>query len=836
MELLRTCLQDLRYAVRNLLRSRGFTAVAAITLTIGIGANTAIFSIIDTILLRPLPFRDPSQLVRLYETEAAPGHYPFAGPDFVDWKSQNKSFQDMALFGWAGDMNLSGEGRPDHIRAVPTEANFFALVGVNPIIGRTWMAGEDQPGKDQVAVLSYGLWREHFAGDPGVVGRTIALNSKKYTIVGVMPASFRFPFQTTQMWIPLDMDGKSLRTRGSHWANAIGRLKPGVALETARADLKLIAARLEKTYPDSNDKVGAAAVALHDDLVADSRGSLLIMLSAVGLVLLIACGNVANLLLSRAVARQKEMAVRSALGAARARLLRQLLTESLLLSVSGGAMGLLVAWGVVALVSRAKILALPQFNIIQLNGEVLAFTFTLAVVTGVLFGLIPALRTSRPDMHEELKGGAGSSISPGKRRRFTSNVLVVGEIALSLLLLISAGLLLKDLARLRNADIGVRPRGVFTAAVRLPETQYKTAGQKFNFAQSLLEKSTRIPGVDAAAISHHLPLEGGSNYYVKLRGQTSHMSNLLVEYHPVSPEYFHAMGVRLLQGRVFTPADVQRVMALDERYEKLTEGGGRRSWPLAYREPSHEETNAMVVPTVINESMARDFWPHQNPLGQMFSQGGDNGPWKQVIGVVNDVREWGLTNKPVPEAYEAFDGDSGLFLVLHTSREPSSLTPEVRRALSQIDASLPLFSVRTMDEVIGENAQGQQFLSLLVGSFAGLAVLLAAVGIYGVLSYAVTERTREIGIRMSLGAGRGRVLGEVMREGMRLAVVGFAGGIAGALAAGRVLASLLHEVQPGDPEIFAATAGFLAIVALIACYLPARRAARLDPMTALRYE
>jgi putative ABC transport system permease protein len=836
MELLRTCLQDLRYAVRNLLRSRGFTAVAAITLTIGIGANTAIFSIIDTILLRPLPFRNPGQLVRLYETEAAPGHYPFAGPDFVDWKAQNKSFQDMALFSWPGDMNLSGEGRPDHVRAVPTEANFFALLGVNPIIGRTWIAGEDQPGKDQVAVLSYGLWREHFAGDPGVVGRTIALNSKKYTIVGVMPASFRFPFQTTQMWIPLDMDGKGLGKRGSHWANAIGRLKPGVTLETAQADLKLIAARLEKTYPDSNDKVGAGAVALHDDLVADSRASLLIMLSAVGLVLLIACGNVANLLLSRAVARQKEMAVRSALGAARARLLRQLLTESLLLSVSGGAMGLLVAWGVVVLVSRAKSLALPQFNIIQLNGEVLAFTFTLAVVTGVLFGLIPALRTSRPDMHEELKGGAGSSISPGKRRRFTSNVLVVGEIALSLLLLISAGLLLKDLARLRNADIGVRPRGVFTAAVRLPETQYKTAGQKFNFAQTLLEKSARIPGVDAAAISHHLPLEGGSNYYVKLRGQMSHMSNLLVEYHPVSPEYFRAMGVRLLQGRVFTPADVQRVMAIDERYEHLTEGVGPRSWPLAYREPSHEETNAMVVPTVINESMARDFWPHQNPLGQMFSQGSDNGPWKQVIGVVNDVREWGLTNKPVPEAYEAFDGDSRLFLVVHTSREPSSLTPDVRRALSQIDASLPLFSVRTMDEVIAENAQGQQFLSLLVGSFAGLAVLLAAVGIYGVLSYAVTERTREIGIRMSLGAGRGRVLGEVMREGMRLAVVGFAGGIAGALAAGRVLASLLHEVKPGDPEIFAATAGFLAIVALIACYLPARRAARLDPMTALRYE
>jgi putative ABC transport system permease protein len=825
MEFLRTCLQDLRYAVRNLLRSRGFTAVAAITLTVGIGANTAIFSIIDTILLRPLPFRDPGQLVRLYETEAAPGNYPFAGPDFLDWRAQNKTFQDMALFGWSGDMNLSGEGRPDHVLAVPTQANFFALLGVQPILGRTWLPGEDQPGKDQVAVLSYGLWREHFAGDPAVVGRTIALNSKKYTIVGVMPASFRYPFQT-QMWVPLDMDGKSVGTRGSHWANAIGRLKPGVSLATARADLKLISGRLEKTYPDSNNKVGSAAVALHDDLVGDSRSSLLMMLSAVGLVLLIACANVANLLLSRAVARQKEMAVRSALGAARGRLLRQLLTESLLLSVSGGALGLLVAWILIALVSRAKNVALPQFAVIQLNGEVLAFTFALSVLTGVLFGLVPALRTSRPDLHEELKGGAGSSISPGKSRRFTSNILVAGEMALSLLLLVSAGLLLKDFARLRNLDIGVRPEGVFTAAVRLPETQYKTGMQKLEFSQSLLEKAAHIAGVDAAAVSDRLPLEGGSNYYVKLRGQTSQMSNLLVEYHTVSREYFHAMGVRLLEGRTFDPADVNRVQAINARFEKLPEGG----------RPPDAEANAIVSPVVINEAMALAFWPKQSPLGQMFSQGSDHGPWKQVIGVVNDVRQWGLAHKPVPEAYEAYTGDSRPFLVLHTTRQPLSLTPEVRRALAQTDASLPLFSVRTMDQVIGENAQGQQFLSLLVGSFAGLAVLLAAVGIYGVLSYAVTERTREIGIRISLGAGRGRVLGQVILEGMRLTLVGFAVGIVGALAVGRVLASLLHEVKPGDPAIFAVTAGFLALVALLACYLPARRAAHLDPMTALRYE
>jgi len=825
MKWMGTYLQDVRYAMRSLMKSRAFTAVALITLTIGIGANTAIFSVIDSVLLRPLPFRDPSQVVRLYETEAAPGHYPFAPPDFLDWKTQNKTFQDMALFGWSGDMNLSGGGRPDHVNAVPTEANFFALLGVQPMLGRTWLSGEDQKGKDHVAVLGYGLWRAHFAGDPGIVGRDITLNSEKYTVVGVMPAGFGFPFET-QMWVPLDMDSKSLGQRGSHWANAVGRLKPGVSVETARADLKVISGRLEKTYPNSNDKVGSALVPMRDDLVGDSRGSLLMMLSAVGLVLLIACANVANLLLSRAVARQKEMAVRSALGAARGRLIRQLLTESLLLSLFGGVLGLLVAWILIALAGQAKSLALPHFNAIQLNFAVLAFTFVLAVVTGVLFGLAPALRLSRPDLHEELKGGAGSLISPGKRRRFTSDILVAGEMALSLLLLVSAGLLLKDFARLRTLDIGVRTQGVFTAAVRLPENQYKEAARQRQFAQDFLAKASGIGSVDAAAITSHLPLEGGSNYYVKLRGQTNQMSDLLVEYHTITPSYFRAMGIRLLEGHTFSRDDIARAVDLDARFERLPKG---EELPAA-------ERNAMIYPVVINETMSHDFWPNRSPLGQLFSQGSDTGPWKQVIGVVSDVREWGLTHKPVPEAYDAFTGSGRFFLVLHTSRPPASLAPDVRRIVAQADASLPLFSVRTMDQVIGENAQGEQFLSLLVGSFAGLAMLLAAVGIYGVLSYAVTERTREIGIRLSLGATRGRVLRQIIIEGMRLAVAGFAVGAVAAVAAGRLLAGLLHEVKPNDPWIFALTAGCLAAVALLACYIPARRAARLDPMGALRYE
>ena len=819
-------MQDLKYALRNLWKAKGFAAVAVLTLALGVGANTAIFSIIDTILLRPLPFHNPDRLVRLFETESAPGTYPFAGPDMADWRAQNHTFQDMAMYGWPQDMNASQEGRADHVQGVATEVNFFNLLGVAPLVGRTWAPGEGQPGKDRVVALSYAFWQGRYAGDPRAIGQTIELDARKYTIVGVMPPSFRYPSRA-QLWMPQEMVHNEY-SRGSHWASAVGRLKPGVGIKAAQADLTVIASALEKAYPDSNYKVGAKVVSLREDLVGDSRSSLLMMLWAVALVLLIACANVANLLLSRAVSRQKEMAVRSALGAARSRLVRQLLTESILLGVVGGAMGLLLGWGTVTLFSHAKSFALPQFNVIQLNGTVLAFTLVLALATGVLFGLVPAAQTSRPDLHGELKGGAGSSVSPSRRRRLASNILVVGEIALSLLLLSGAGLLLKDFVKLRNVDVGVRPEGVWTGAVQLPKARYDGDAPQFQFAQALLEKVRRIPGVNAAALSSVLPLEGGSNGYISLRGHPSHSdSGPLVEWHEISPDYFRAMGVRLISGRGFMAGDVELTAKLDVRWHEAQEKKAKL--------PSGE-TNTMVYPMVINEAMARYFWPNQDPLGQMFSHGGDSGPWLRVIGVAGDVKEWGLTHAPVPEAYSAFDGDRRFFVVMHTSMRPSSLTPPVRQALAQLDASLPLFNVRTMNEVIGDGAQGSQFLSLLVGSFAAFAALLAAVGIYGVLSYVVSQRTREIGIRMSLGASRGRVLGQVLGEGMRLAGVGFAIGMAGAIAAGRVMASLLHEVEPNDPGVLLGTAGLLALVTVAACYVPARRAARLDPMAALRQE
>ena len=822
-----TLAQDLRYGIRGLRRAPGFALIAVLTLALGIGANTAIFSIIYAALLRPLPYEKPGQLVRLYETEAAPGNYPFTGPDFLDWKTQNHTLQDMTLMSWAHSMNLSGSGEPDHVMGIPTESNFFSLLGARPLLGRTWASGEDEPGHDHVLILSYGLWQSHFGGDPKILRSDVELNGEKYNVIGVMPASFHFPSEA-QLWIPQDMDSKSLGPRGSHSFRAFGRLKLGVSLQQAQSEMSVIASRLEQQYPDSNYKVGASLVELHEDMVGESRKSLLTMLWAVALVLLIACANIANLLLSRAVARRREMAIRGALGAGRTRLIRQVLTESVLLSGAGAVAGLLLAWAGVRVITSLKHLGLPAANVIEVNPAVLGFTLVLALITGIAFGIVPALQISRPSFYEELKGGAGSAVSAGSKRRSVSDTLVIGEVALSLLLLISAGLLLKDFVRLRSNNIGVRPEGVWTAVISLPDAKYKEDQPQFNFAESLLDKVKSTPGVESAALSTRMPLEGGSNGYISLRGQPFHpMSGPLVENHAVSPDYFKAMGIPLLQGRTFTQEDVNIQLALDERLTSIRRAGVKLL---------PEQSNAITIAAVVNQEMVREFWPDQNPIGQMFTRGNKDGPWYQVVGVTGDVKQWSITHAPVPEAYEAFDGSRYLYVVVHVSTASLDVTPEVRHAVAQIDSSLPLFGVRTMNDVIAEHASGQQFLALLVGLFSGLALLLAAVGIYGVLSYLVTQRTREIGIRMSLGASRGNVLSLVLRHGMRLAGFGFTVGIAAALGAGRLFSGVLHEVHPSDPFVMTATAASLVAVAMAACYLPARRAAKVDPMVALRHE
>jgi putative ABC transport system permease protein len=820
--------QDLRYAARMLRNKPGFTLIAVITLALGIGVNTAIFSVIDAVLLRPLPFAKPGQLIWLRETEAQPGTYPFAAPDFFDWKAQNHTFQDMTLIGYSESFNLSGQGSPDRVVGRRTEANFFSLLGAKALMGRTWAPDEDQPGKERVAILSYALWQRQFGADDKIVGRDIQLDGKAYTVVGVMPPSFRYP-ASTQLWTPLPMDAKSLFPRGSHAYSAIGRLKPGVIIQQAQADLSLIAANLEKQYPNSNFKVGAWMVPLHESIVGESRKSLTVMLWAVGLVLLIACANVANLLLSRAVARQREMGIRAALGAQRFRLIRQLLTESVLLSVTGGVLGIGLAVLCIDGVTSLKNLGLPNVNTISLNPNVLLFTLGLSVLTGIVFGIVPALHTARADVFDELKGGAGGVVSHTRGRRFVSDALVVAEVALALLLLASAGLLLKDFQRLRNTQIGVRTEGIVTAAISLPKSGYADGQQLFNFEQTLREKLAAIPGVDAEAATSALPLEGGNNGYISLRGQPFRaMSGPLVENHNITPGYLRTFAIPLLKGRDFTEADMSEELQRDLKTREIFKKAGNNP-------PPADQTNSIIYPVIINETMARMFWPNQDPLGKMFSQSA-NGPWREVIGVTGDVKQWSLAQPSQPEAYGIADGGQGLILVVHSSLPKTIIAAALRRAVADIDGSLALYSVRTMDEVVGEQAVSERMLTTLVGIFSGLALLLSAVGIYGVLSYVVTQRTREIGIRISLGASRGSVLGLMLKQGLRLAVIGVVAGVIASVAVAKVLSSVLHGVSPRDPFILAATAATLLAVAFLACYLPARRATKVDPLVALRYE
>ncbi|MGH9541734.1 MAG: ABC transporter permease [Terriglobales bacterium] len=815
-------MNDLRYAWRGWRRNPGFAAVAIAALALGIGANTAIFSIIDAVLIKPLPYRQPAQLVQLWETESAPGNYPFAGPDFLDWKTQNHTFSDMALYRWAQRSSLGAGSHPDPVVRISAEANFFSLLGASPLLGRTFQPGEDEPGRDRVAILSYALWTRRFAADRGVIGRSVKINAETYTVVGVMPRAFNLP-AGAELWTPLDMDAKDLGQRGSHWARAMGRMKPGVTLQQAQAEMTLIAGRLEKRFPQSNYKVGASLVGLHDQLVGDSRASLWMMLLAVALVLVIACANVANLLLARAGARQKEIAVRSALGAGRGRIVRQLLTESILLALGGGALGI----GLAALALRSllalKQMALPQPTPIAINGSVLFFTLAAAVITGLIFGLAPAWQLSRGDANEELKGGAGSTLSPNRRRRRLSDALVVAEIGFTLALVIAAGLLIESFLRLRATDVGVRPQGVLTAYIGLPDARYHDDRASAAFFTQLLDRLRREPGIESAALVSQLPLNGGNNGYVTIAGRPFRpMSGPLVEGTQVTPGYFHVMGIPLLLGRDLTAADIEQATALS------------RIWKKGF--PSPAAQMAATYPVVINQAMAKYFWPGQNPLGQRYTQGEPKGPWAQVVGIVGDVREWSLTQPVLPEAYSPYTGGTWMAVVLHSTLPPLAFAPGLRADVARLDPDLAVFRIESMRQLIADATSSAQLLGLLLGIFASLALLLAAVGIYGVMSYLVAQRTREIGIRISLGATRGSVLSLILRHGGRLALVGVALGVAAALAGGRWLASLLHGIRASDPAIIAGAAAFLFAVALAACYWPACRAARVDPVTALRQE
>ncbi|MGH9481004.1 MAG: ABC transporter permease [Terriglobales bacterium] len=808
-------LHDLRFALRMMRRAPGFTAVAVMVLALGIGANTAIFSLVDSILLKPLPFPHPEQLVEMHETEQSPGAFPLSGPDFPDWKAQSRLFADMTLMGYPRSLNLSGTGLPERIIGMPVEANYFSLLGVPAALGRTFAADESQAGKDQVVVLSHNLWESHFGGDLAVLGRSITLDGQSYTIIGVAPAAFRLQ-PTLGLWTAMDMNPKSLGERGNHSYQALGRMKPGVTLAQAQAEMSAIAAGLTRTYPNSNNDTGAKLFLLRDRLVLPStQASVVTLIEVVGLVLLIACANLANLLLARALGRQKEISIRLALGARRSHIVRQLLTESVLLALIGAGLGWLFAWLAVRAVISLPAFPLPQFNPITLNGAVLGFTAALAVACGILFGLAPALRLSRPRLAEELSG-AGALAGSG-HRRWLGDGLMVAEIALSVVLVAAAALFIQSYNRLRSSALGFAPGHLLTASINLPQTSYPGFAQSAQFQRSLLERVRALPGVRSAALASELPLEGGSNGYIVLPGETKQRSRL-VEWTRISSNYFETMRIPLVMGSGYTAADLD---AWNSAAAIMTSPGDSAASLARFK-----------LGVVVNQTMARHFYPGQNPIGKQFKTWG---AWLTIKGVARDVPIFSLAPDDMAQAYFPIVAmDNSSHLVLRTTLPQAQVAAGIRGALAGLDAALPLYNIRTMDQVADQSVRGQAFQQWMIAAFAALALLLAGAGLYGVMAYLVAARTREIGVRMALGASRAAVLRLVAGRGLRLAALGIALGLAGALAAGRLFASQLYHVRPTSPAALAGAALVLLAACLLACYFPARRAASVDPNTALR--
>ncbi len=835
VNLLLDFIQDIAFGFRMLRKSPGFTSIAILTLALGIGANTAIFSIVDAVLLRPLPFRDPDRLVQLFETESSPGNYPLTGQDFLDWRAQNSTFDDMAVYSYQESFNASGAGEVARATVVEVQASIFSVLGVQPILGRPFAAGEDQAGQNRVALLSFGFWQRHFGGDAGAMGKSVDLNGVKYQVVGVMPQWYRLP-GIADMWIPVDASPKGLGGRGSHHLRAIGRIKQGVGLAQARADLVAISARLEKEFPDSNYKVSAVAVPLKEQIVGGTRSELWVMFAAVGLVLLIACVNVANLLLVRSADRNREVAIRVALGASRERLVRQLLTESVLLSVCGAIPGIGLAYLCVRAATNATTFPIPQPNPAGVNPSVLMFTFLVSVAIGLLFGVLPAFHTSQIKLSEDLKAGGKKAFTTSVRGRFVRDALVAVEVALSLALLAGAGLLLRTFADLRRVDIGVKTENVLTGLVQLPPNRYENLPSRKAFLEKLLESLRNAPGVIAVAESTALPLTGGNNGYVQIDGATDpKLKSQLVENNEVTPDYFKVMGIPILKGRGVNQSDLEYAAAgvsgMRLRIEKLTEAN-----------PSAKPDIHLEINVVINQAMANRFWPGQEPIGKTFRSSGDSITLR-VVGIAGNTRQWNLRTPTIPETYlpmafvmEFGDGRYPYSISVLSAGPPASVTNTLVATVHAQDSGLAVFNVRTIPQIVSDSMTNTSYQTFLLGALALLALVLAAVGTYGVMSYVVTQRTNEIGIRMALGAGTGQVLWMVLRQGLVMTAAGIAMGVAGTLALTKVLEDFLFGVKPSDPLTLTAVCALMAIVALAACAIPALRATRVDPSIALRYE
>lgn len=810
--------QDIRYALRQLRKSPGFALVVVITLALGIGANTAIFSVVNAVLLRPLEFRDASRLVRVWHVPPAksfPGMTMFAvsAANYLDWEKQNHVFDGMAIITYHG-FTVTGGDVPEQVDASAVSSGFFSTLGIQPILGRALTPEEDQPGRSHVVVLSYRLWKESFGANPEIVGRNINLDGGAYLVAGVMPASFRFP-DFAQMWTPMAWTDKERAVRGEHHYMVIARLKPGIELKQAQAEMNTISGRLQQLYPEDDKGWGAIVVPLHDDMVADVRPALLVLLGAVAFVLLIACVNVANLALAKTFSRQKEIAIRTALGATSSRLLRQILTETVLLALAGGALGLASSHYAVRLIVAFLADKLPRSIDVGLDSRVLVFTAVISVVTGIVSGALPAWRLTRRDVNQALKQGLGRTDADSSGYR-TRSILVVSEVALSLLLLVGAGLMIRSFQKLRGVNPGFDSGNVLTMTAMVPRAKFPLPSGQVSFFELVLQRVRALPGVESAAAIDDIPLNGeGSHQPIAIEGRpvVPMSEQPEVDVRVISTGYMGALHIPVLRGRDLSDTDI----------------AGRP---------------AVVL---ISESMARQFWPGEDALGKRLTLTFSPDAVREVVGIVGDVKLDSLDQTrpsatlyfPLDQVSASSNGGWGSFpmtLVVRSASGSTGMVSAVSNAVHEVDREIPLRDILAMDDLVTNSLSQQRFNMLLLGAFAGLALLLAAVGIYSVLSYSVRRSVREIGIRLALGARLGDVLRMVVIEGMKPTLIGVAVGTAGALALGRVLSSLIYGVRPTDPFTFVAVAALLAAVALVASIVPAYRATKVDPMVALRYE
>jgi putative ABC transport system permease protein len=806
---LETLVQDLRYGARMLRRSPGFATVALLTLAIGVGANTAVFSVVNAVLLRPLPYSQSERLVQIWSTNPQANRWGMwtAYPRFVDWRRESKSFEEMATARtWV--INLGGGDHPESLLGVVTSSRLFQVLRVQPMLGRAFRPEEDQPGHDHVIILSYGLWQRRFESDRGVIGRAVNIDRQSWTVIGVMPPEFRFPPELpsayhVDAWVPPAPDpSRDERVSNNYYTYA--RLKPAITLAQAQAEMAAINRGLgEKHWADRG--MGVRVVPWRQQVASGVRPALLLLLGAIGLVLLIACANVASLLLARGAARQRETALRHALGAGGARLIRQLLTESLLLAVCGGAAGLLVAYRGLQLIIRIAP-DIPRINETTIDAQVLLFSLALTIGTGIIFGIAPALNGPASDLHSALNE-SGSRPTAGSARASVRSVLVMAEVALALILLSGAGLLIRSFVRVQQIDPGFNAKNLLTAFLALPPQKYPEPRRQAEFYREAMERIASIPGVECAGGADSAPMLSNDAGPVSIEGHPVHPGEMDIqaERPKITSDYFRAMGIRLVRGRTFTLAD--------------------------------NDSAAPVA--IINEAAAREYWPNEDPMGKRVRLDDGSVPvWRQVIGVVADVRQDGLTKVGRPEVYAPIMQSPVTYLVLavRTRTAPETLIAAVRHAVMTVDKEQPLFQIRTMQQVVDESTAGRRFQMVLVALFAAVALGLAAIGIYGLMSYSVNQRRQEIGIRMALGARRGEVLTLVVRQGMALAIAGVVLGTGGALLLSHFLSSMLYGVGANDPASFVSVAVALSGVAALASFVPAWRAARIHPMVALRHE